>query len=196
MLYRTRVILFTIAVTATAMALAPTAARAADCYRSTIVAPSPFMGNNDEVFKLADGTLWQVKYEYEYLYEYQPEVVICPSSGLLSIDGKTLKVAAVRSGRSPPSTGRRSNVPANALTVVFRLSGCDYFVADGPQGYYLLEWYSGHDPDVGDALVGYERGYVFKNVIYVQSGSTGRVWVEDYLLSRNSAAEKITEKCH
>jgi len=190
------VILLSIMVAAITMASVPNAARAADCYKSTIVAPSPFMGNNDEVFKLADGTLWQVKYEYEYLYAYRPDVVICPSSGVLAIDGKTLQVVAVRSGRSPPSGGRPSNVPTNAVTVVFRISGCDYFLDNGPQGYYLLEWYGGHDPSVGDAFVGYERGYGFKNVIYIQSGSTGRVWAEDYLLSRDSAAEKITEKCN
>ena len=41
-----------------------------DCYQSSIAKPSPFMGNNDEIFTLIDGTVWEVKYEYEYLYEY------------------------------------------------------------------------------------------------------------------------------
>lgn len=27
-----------------------------DCYESTIVSPTPFMGNNGEVFKLSDGS--------------------------------------------------------------------------------------------------------------------------------------------
>jgi hypothetical protein len=38
-------------------------------------------GNHVEVFKLDDASLWQVQNEYEYLCEYQPEVVICPSQG-------------------------------------------------------------------------------------------------------------------
>lgn len=171
------------------------AARAADCYQSTIVAPAPFMGNNDEVFKLADGSLWQVKYEYEYLYEYQPEVLICPSRGVLAINGKSLNVTALQAARLPPTAGRLARAPANAVTVVFRVRGCDYFIAGGPQGFYLLEWYGGHDPAVGDALMGSEGGYGFKDVIYLKSGSNGRVWVDDYLLSRSRAVEKITEKC-
>jgi hypothetical protein len=48
-----------------------------ECYESSILSPNPFMGNNEEIFKLADGSLWQVK--YEYLCEYYPNVIICPS---------------------------------------------------------------------------------------------------------------------
>ena len=36
---------------------------AGDCYESSIVKPSPFMGNDGEAFKLADGSWWEVKYE-------------------------------------------------------------------------------------------------------------------------------------
>ena len=53
-------------------------AKADNCYESTIKAPTPFMGNNDEIFVLENGSVWQVKYEYEYLYEYYPSVTICP----------------------------------------------------------------------------------------------------------------------
>ena len=53
------------------------------------------MGNNDEIFVLTDGTIWQVKYEYEYMYEYYPSVVICPDLGKLLIDGKSLNVQKV-----------------------------------------------------------------------------------------------------
>lgn len=166
----------------------PTSAEATDCYESTIVTPSPFMGNNDEIFKLADGTIWQVKYEYEYLYEYLPNVVICPSRGVLVINGKTLNVVPIRSG----GTG---GVPANALAVVYRPRGCDYFVAQGPQGYYILQWYGGFDPVKGDTLIGYQQGYGFKDVVYLPDGSAGRVWVEDYWLTRDRAAKKIATKC-
>lgn len=69
--------------------------RGGACYEATIMKPSPFMGNNGEIFKLNDGSLWEVKYEYEYLYEYYPEVIICPSKGKLVIDGKSLNVEPV-----------------------------------------------------------------------------------------------------
>ena len=53
------------------------------------------MGNDGEIFKLDDGSLWEVKYEYEYMYEYYPNVIICPSKGKLVVDGKSLNVEYV-----------------------------------------------------------------------------------------------------
>lgn len=68
---------------------------AQDCFHSSIVSPSPFMGNNGEVFKLADGSLWEVKHEYEHLYEYMPSVIICPSQEKLLIRDKILNVQMI-----------------------------------------------------------------------------------------------------
>lgn len=82
-------------------------ASAQDCYQSSILSPSPFMGNNGEIFKLADGSLWEVKYEYEYLYEYYPYVIICPSRGKLAIKGKTLNVEHVGGRKSEPKSNAR-----------------------------------------------------------------------------------------
>lgn len=84
-------------------------ASAEDCYSSSIISPSPFMGNNDEVFKLADGSIWQVKYEYEYLYEYFPSVVICPSRGKLIVGKKSLNVQLLSRTTAPEKPSR---VPA------------------------------------------------------------------------------------
>lgn len=36
-------------------------AAAQTCYESSILSPTPFMGNNGEIFKLADGSIWEVK---------------------------------------------------------------------------------------------------------------------------------------
>jgi hypothetical protein len=72
-------------------------ASAQGCYDSSIQSPSPFMGNNGEIFKLDDGTIWEVVAEYEYLYEYLPRVIICPSQGKLSVKGKTLNVIMIGS---------------------------------------------------------------------------------------------------
>lgn len=83
--------------------VAPVAAQ--DCYNSSILKPSPFMGNNGEVFQLSDGSLWEVKYEYEYLYEYYPSVIVCPSPGMLIIDGKTLDVELLTAGSGAPTGG-------------------------------------------------------------------------------------------
>lgn len=60
------------------------------------------MGNNGEIFKLVDGSVWEVKYEYEYLYEYYPSVVMCPGRGKLIVGRKTLNVQLISGMRSPP----------------------------------------------------------------------------------------------
>jgi hypothetical protein len=82
-------------------------ASAQECYESSILSPSPFMGNNGEIFRLADGSLWEVKYEYEYLYEYYPNVIICPSRGKLAIKGKTLNVEQVGVRKFAPKSQSR-----------------------------------------------------------------------------------------
>lgn len=164
---------------------------AQDCYESMIAKPTPFMGNNDEIFQLSDGSIWQVIYEYEYLYEYYPNVIICPSRGVLIIKGKSLNVTPL----SQPNIAASRRAPADALTVIYRVTGCDYFVASGPSGLYVIEWYGGYDPVEGDNFVGYKSGYGMKTVTYLRNGREGRVWAEDYLLSSQKAAEIINEKC-
>lgn len=76
------------------------------CYETTVQSPTPFMGNNGEIVKLADGSLWEVKYAYEYLYEYYPAVIICPKSGKLMVKSKTIDVQAISSGSSAGKPGQ------------------------------------------------------------------------------------------
>jgi len=173
----------------------PTLGHAAECYQSTIIEPTPFLGNDNEIFQLADGSIWQVKFEYEYLYEYYPDVVICPDREVLIIGDSSLNVVPLRAANRASGTTIPAPQPSNAITVIYRIRGCDYFAADGPAGLYILEWYGGYDPDVGDVLIGYERGYGFKTVTYLKNGRQGRVWAEDYLLSTDSAARTLSEKC-
>lgn len=67
-----------------------------DCFKSTILSPSPFMGNNGEILKLADGSFWVVKNAYEYFYEYYPHVTICPTEGYLLIKDKRVEIVSGR----------------------------------------------------------------------------------------------------
>tara|TARA_B100000989_G_scaffold284431_1_gene251241 strand:+ start:180 stop:443 length:264 start_codon:yes stop_codon:yes gene_type:complete len=68
----------------------------ASCYEATIMKPSPFMGNSGEIFQLDDGTYWEVGLEYEYLYEYYPKVLVCPSRGFIAVDGEKLSVTKLK----------------------------------------------------------------------------------------------------
>jgi hypothetical protein len=88
---------------------------AKECYEASIMSPTPFMGNNGEVFKLSDGTLWEVKYEYEYLYEYNPTVLMCPARGKMSINGKMLNVASVGGDSVAPSRPAQRSRPVQQV---------------------------------------------------------------------------------
>jgi len=79
---------------------------AQSCYETTVQSPSPFMGNNGEIIKIGDGSLWEVKYAYEYLYEYYPEVIICPEKGKLVVKGKSIQVQAVSSRSKTGKSGQ------------------------------------------------------------------------------------------
>lgn len=92
-------------------------ASAQDCYESSILSPSPFMGNNGEIFKLADGSLWEVKYEYEYLYEYYPSVIICPSRGRLIIGKKSLNVGLVSSAQKGAGNSKGKSSQSGAWEI-------------------------------------------------------------------------------
>lgn len=54
------------------------------CHESSIKEPQPFLGNGGEIIILSDGTIWkEISYQYLYLYEYYPDVVVCPLMGKL-----------------------------------------------------------------------------------------------------------------
>ena len=92
-------------------------ASAQDCYQSSILTPSPFMGNNKEIFKLADGSLWEVKYEYEYLYKYYPSVIICPSRGKLIIGKTSLDVQLVSGAQKRVGSPKGMSTPAGTWEI-------------------------------------------------------------------------------
>lgn len=69
---------------------------AESCYQATITKPSPFMGNDGEIFTLSNGIIGEVKHEYEYMYEYYPSVLVCPSKNQLIISGKTLNIQLIQ----------------------------------------------------------------------------------------------------
>ena len=87
-----------------------------------------------------------------------------------------------------------NTVLADEGYVVARFTGCDYFIANGPKGLYVLEWYGGYDPDEGDKISGNIGSYGMKSVIY-NNTHRGKVWVEDFLESDSGAAEEINEHC-
>ena len=159
------------------------------------------MGNHGEIFRTAEGYLFEVVGSYEYLYAYYPSVTVCPDRGRMLVQGKTVGIRQLQAGpapsggtRNPAAKPARPAATSAPIQVVLRVRGCDYFVADGPQGYYLLEWYGGYDPFNGDGIFGELSSYGFKDVMYA-SGQGGRVYIDDYMLSKDRVLEKIRDKC-
>jgi hypothetical protein len=75
------------------------------CYESTVQSPSPFLGNDGEIVKLADGSLWEVKNSYNYMYKYYPAIIICPDKGKLLVGDKSINVQLVSSPSPAPKGG-------------------------------------------------------------------------------------------
>ena len=67
------------------------------CYESKVRRPSPFKGNNGELFILQDGSVWEVKFEYKYMYAYYPAVIACPDQGFVIV--RSNKINATRISR-------------------------------------------------------------------------------------------------
>jgi hypothetical protein len=102
--------------------------------------------------------------------------------------GYYLCVASTLAALLPGATTARG-------VVTHRISGCDYFLVQTRSVYDVLEWYGGHDPDKGDVLVGRYESYGFHDIYDETVDADGRVWTEDYSLSRESGLEKLTEQC-
>ncbi len=78
--------------TSTVLPCLPCLVSVQERYQSSIVTSSPFLGRHGEIFRLADGSFWEIQQEYAHLYQYRPQVVICPASEKLLINGESLAV--------------------------------------------------------------------------------------------------------
>lgn len=67
------------------------------CFKSNIREPSPFLGNGGEIIILEDGSIWkEISYQYLYLYEHFPSVIICPSDGKMILGRHTFQIIPLR----------------------------------------------------------------------------------------------------
>ena len=118
------VLIFTIVIIGIMGLIGITVVLAEDGYESTIQSPTPFMGNDGEVFKLLDGSVWEVKYEYEYMYEYYPRVVAFPSKGKILVNGKMLNVMQLSGPRiAKAGTNSRPNESVIESVIVSDFDG-------------------------------------------------------------------------
>ena len=150
-------------------------AQAQGCYESSILSPSPFMGNHGEVFRLSDGSIWEVKNEYSYLYEYYPSVTVCPSLRKLILKKKQLSIAPVAPAQAPATNSSAK-------------------VVEKPAG----EWEVFEETNLEGSINGtVQRGRIFKTVsqnIYEVTGLTLQLVLElqpSVLVLRNGDTYKL-----
>ena len=72
--------------------ISPADGPARTCFSTTIESPLPFFGRAKEVFRVADGSWWQIEGAYEYLNTVRPKVLLCPDRQRIQVAGKTLPV--------------------------------------------------------------------------------------------------------
>lgn len=67
------------------------------CFKSSIREPSPFLGNGGEIIIFDDGSIWKEdSYQYLYLYEYYPNVIVCPSDGIMILREHVFQIIPAR----------------------------------------------------------------------------------------------------
>ncbi|MGH7744749.1 MAG: hypothetical protein ACREQ5_08040 [Candidatus Dormibacteria bacterium] len=105
---------------------------------------------------------------------------------------KRLLVICVVLGVMPNMVGAGSAVKG---VVSDRISGCDYFLVESKNGYDLLEWFGGSDPDKGDTIIGNYETFGFHDVYNETADESMRIYTEDYDLSRSDGLEKLVDSC-
>jgi hypothetical protein len=67
-----------------------------ECHETFIKEPTPFLGNGGEIIILGDGSIWkEVSYQYLYLYEYNPSVIVC-ANGLMILGSYKFSLVPVK----------------------------------------------------------------------------------------------------
>ncbi len=84
------------------------------CFNTAIESPLPFFGKAKEVFRVSDGSWWQIEGAYEYLNTVRPRVLICPERQRIQVAGKTLPVRLIAPASSV-LTGTSSS-PADVVS--------------------------------------------------------------------------------
>lgn len=64
--------------------------------------------------RVVDGSLWMIMHEYEYMYEYYPDALACPSQEFLIVGSKKLN-AKLLSPSSPSTSAREVDDSAPQL---------------------------------------------------------------------------------
>lgn len=79
--------------------------------------------------------------------------------------------------------------------VVYVKSGCDYFILENLLGFIVAQHFSGADPEVGDEYIGDFNTFGLYDLYNQTQKSSSSLWLDDFMLSKDNAMEKIKDKC-
>lgn len=79
--------------------------------------------------------------------------------------------------------------------VVYEGSG-SYYIIETNMGYTIAEWYGGAVPFEGQTIYGQLHSYGMKYFIVINNDREVKLWIEDYMLSRDRAIEWLGEHNH
>ena len=82
-------------------------------------------------------------------------------------------------------------------TIVAHFETCDHFIIDGPAGYTVVQWFSGHQPVVGDTLqtVLDPLQKATQVVRYANTPLATTVWVESFHEAGRQPLSEIKDPC-
>ena len=119
------------------------------CFESSVLGLGVFKGNAGEIFKLRDGSLWEVKSENAYLMAVPPfDVLACPDDGKVTVKGadKTLDVEQLVGCRelyiasSDPFRGKRGETFTLTDGTIWEVvSGGLYLSEFNPKAFVCLD---------------------------------------------------------
>jgi len=144
------------------------------CFESSVTSPTPFMGNDSEVFRLANGTIGEVVAEYEYMYEYYPSVTICPTSSMMIVDGKRLNIRILATAATAPGASTSTQTTTSQPSVI------ESKIDDEFEGYEMGNIYKLRNGQLWEQISARYR-YRYKyapDVIIVNRGGTYQMQVE------------------
>lgn len=79
--------------------------------------------------------------------------------------------------------------------VTHKVRGCSYLIIETTMGYVLAEQYSGIDVDIGDQLYGNFNSYGMTTSLNRSWNREIRFYIDDYMLGKSRALEKLYSKC-
>ena len=122
---------------------------------------------------------------------------------LVDICNRLNKLKASASGYSFPfpnqvfhGSGSSIGTGNGVAVVVYRRSSCDYFILENSSGYIVAEWMGGNDPDEGDKFTGDFNSFGTHDFYNQTKDSESNLWIDDYMLSKEDALDKIKEECN